>query len=437
MKKSSPTVTSQASWWSHLRQRATRPVMWLIRQFQKIIPAPLPQKPIIPQVNPLHDAEHVTYGHVWSVHMWSMSTRQSIIFWLVGLAVVYLGYMGYQILDLIYLIFAWLVISIAMETIITRWGRRLPRGVAIGVSYVLLLLFIIIGMMIMIPFVLQQISQMLAVVIQYFYVVQSDIASMGLIPYIEYNAALPDLIKHFLIDNLQSSAAQGFDIQNALLANISNIVTTGSSYATQAWSRAVSLVSSLLSFIGQIGLVLTVAVFFSIEKERVVWRFASLTTSDQAMTTRLEKVRILYTKMGLWIKSQLSLCVYIGIIVYVALWILDLFGIDIPNKGTLAIIAWFTEFIPYVGPLLGGLPAVIMGTTLYGLRGFIIVSIVYYIVQWTENNVLIPTLMKKSLGVSPLVVFLCMLVAWSILGFVGVVLAVPIAVILTLVTERE
>ncbi len=121
-----------------------------------------------------------------------------------------------------------------METIITRWSRRLPRGASIGVSYVLLLLFIIIGMMIMIPFVLQQISQMLAVVIQYFYGVQSDIASMGLIPYIEYNAALPDLIKHFLIDNLQSSAAQGFDIQNALLANISNIVTTGSSYATQA-----------------------------------------------------------------------------------------------------------------------------------------------------------------------------------------------------------
>lgn len=38
--------------------------------------------------------------------MGSLSTRQSIIFWLVGLAVVYLGYMGYQILDLIYLIFA-------------------------------------------------------------------------------------------------------------------------------------------------------------------------------------------------------------------------------------------------------------------------------------------------------------------------------------------
>ncbi|MBP7885389.1 AI-2E family transporter [Patescibacteria group bacterium] len=52
-----------------------------------------------------------------------------------------------------------------------------------------------------------------------------------------------------------------------------------------------------------------------------------------------------------------------------------------------------------------------MGTTLYGLRGFIIISLVYYLIQWTENNVLIPTLMKKSLGVSPLVVFLCMLVA--------------------------
>jgi predicted PurR-regulated permease PerM len=48
--------------------------------------------------------------------------------------------------------------------------------------------------------------------------------------------------------------------------------------------------------------------------------------------------------------------------VYVGLWILDIIGISLPHKETLAIIAGFTELIPYLGPLLGGIPALIIGT---------------------------------------------------------------------------
>lgn len=437
-------TSHRLSWFQRIKKtisawfaRVTTLLRHSISRIKKALPEPL-QNPAPSREEILGDVSAPQKESDPLITMPSSTTRHALIFWLVGLFVLYIGYMGYQILDLLYLIFAGLIISIAMESIIIWRGRWLPRGMAIAVGYILLLLFIVLGMAIMIPFVLQQVAQMLSIVIEYFYTVQSDISTMGLIPYIEQSSTLPSLLKEMIINSLQSSSnTTSFNIQEALLSNISNIVTTGSDYATQVGSWAVSIVSGLMTFLGQVGIVLTVAVFFSIEKAKVVRRFSRLRASESGTESRLQTIEVLYTKMWLWIKSQMSLCVYMGIIVYVVLWILDLFGLDIPNKGTLAIIAWFTEFIPYVWPLLWGLPAVIIATTLYGLPGFIIVSLVYYAVQWTENNVMIPTLMKKSLGVSPLLIFLCMLVAGSILGFVGILLAVPIAVILSLLFEWE
>jgi predicted PurR-regulated permease PerM len=79
------------------------------------------------------------------------------------------------------------------------------------------------------------------------------------------------------------------------------------------------------------------------------------------------------------------------------LWIIAAIGIDLPNKGALALMAGFTEFIPYVGPFIGGIPALIVATSLYGIPGMLTIGIAYYIIQWTENNVLIPYMMKRSL----------------------------------------
>ena len=148
-------------------------------------------------------------------------------------------------------------------------------------------------------------------------------------------------------------------------------------------------------------------------------------------------IDLLYKKLGSWLKSQFLLCVYIWLIVYVGLWVLDIIGIDLPHKETLAIIAWFTELIPYLWPLLGGIPALIIGTMTVWFPWFVGVSIVYYIIQWTENNILIPTLMNKSLGVSPLVIFLCMILGGNVLGVVGIFLAVPLAIIVTIVLDKH
>ncbi|MEI7558132.1 MAG: hypothetical protein WCJ45_04880 [bacterium] len=65
------------------------------------------------------------------------------------------------------------------------------------------------------------------------------------------------------------------------------------------------------------------------------------------------KLERIYKKLGIRLKSQFLLCIFIGIMMYIALWILSFFGIDLPQRGALAGIAAMTELIPYIGPFIG------------------------------------------------------------------------------------
>jgi len=366
--------------------------------------------------------------------VWWWTAGQATIFWFVGLWVVYLGYLAFQSLTILYLVLAAWIIAVAMESFIVSGSRRMPRWVSIAVSYLLLLLFLLAGMIIILPFILQQLSAIVALVVKYFYTMQSQISALWLSGYIQSLDNLPRVMQNYLVEQLASGNSYVADM---ILNNLSLLISTGSEYAKSIAAWWVSMVSSLFSFIGQVGLVLTIAVFFSAEKDRVVWFLTHRIVNQDQMIYRSDKIDVLYNKMWLWLKSQLWLCIYIGLIVYVVLRLLAWIGIDLPNKWALALMAWFTEFIPYIWPLLWGIPALILGTTMYGIPGMFAVGIAYYAIQWTENNVLIPLLMKKSLGVSPLVILLCVLIGWSVLWFIGILLAVPFAVILSILFDKD
>jgi predicted PurR-regulated permease PerM len=70
---------------------------------------------------------------------------------------------------------------------------------------------------------------------------------------------------------------------------------------------------------------------------------------------------------------------------------------------------------------------------LHGFPGFLGVIIIYTIIQQSEEKLFVPVLMSKTLGVNPLLVFICMLFGGMLMGVFGVVLAVPIAVIFSIV----
>ena len=365
----------------------------------------------------------------------TFSTGQITLFWIIGVGVVYIAYLAFQSLTLLYLILAAILISVAMESLIQVGARRMPRGLSIGLSYFLLILFVLTGIVIILPFVLQKLSSIIGIVIAYFYDVGQQINTLWLSGYVESLTWLPEFIQSSLLDSLRYDM---MNIQSTLMNNISTVVSTGSNYATNLWWIALWFVWSFFSILWQIGLVLTISVLFSLEKDSIIRFFVYYTTKNTSQVEYMsQKIELFYHKMWLWLKAQLWLCLTIAVIVYVVLFILGLFGMPLPNMWALALMAGFTEFIPYIWPILWAIPAVIVAGSVYGIQWFLVVSLLYFIIQWLENNVLIPLLMNKSLGISPLLIFLCVLIGGSVLWFIGILLAVPISVLITMVVKKD
>lgn len=94
---------------------------------------------------------------------------------------------------------------------------------------------------------------------------------------------------------------------------------------------AVNAVGSFVSFITQLSIVLTLSVLFSIQKDAVM-KFIARLGGEKKYKFIYMKLERIYKKLGIWFKSQGLLCVFIGVAMYAMLWILAIFGIDLPQK---------------------------------------------------------------------------------------------------------
>lgn len=92
------------------------------------------------------------------------------------------------------------------------------------------------------------------------------------------------------------------------------------------------------------------------------------------------------------------------------------------------------EFVPYIGPILSLIPAIIIALGISWKATLIIVGL-YFIIQQLENNVLVPIIMSRNLDLSPLFVFVIMLFGASLGGVLGIIVAVPVAGIIRVLYE--
>lgn len=117
---------------------------------------------------------------------------------------------------------------------------------------------------------------------------------------------LPSYAKVYVLDiisNPQFSASIQSDLQN----NISQIVGLGTSYAQNIGNIAVGLISGFFSVVAQLGVVVTLAVFFSIEK-KMVMRFISGLWGKKDYDFVYAKLDRIYTRLGLWLRGQTIVC---------------------------------------------------------------------------------------------------------------------------------
>lgn len=134
-------------------------------------------------------------------------------------------------------------------------------------------------------------------------------------------------------------------------------------------------------------------------------------------------------KLGAWVRGQVSLSVIIGLLTYIVL-----FALGVPYALPLAILAGFLEIIPVIGPIIAAIPAVLIAyVTNPVLAIFVVVA--FFIIQQLENHLVVPQVMKKAVGLNPLIVIIAVAIGGKLLGIAGALLAVPITVVIQIITE--
>ncbi len=134
--------------------------------------------------------------------------------------------------------------------------------------------------------------------------------------------------------------------------------------------------------------------------------------------------------LGRYIRGQLLVCLVIGVSVTIALLILD-----IQYAVLIGVFAGVIDIIPYVGVVIGMVPAVIIALFKSPLYALLVLAVLYFI-HWSEGHIIVPNVVGQSVGLPPLVVIVSLIIGAETMGILGMFLAVPIASVIRVVVNH-
>jgi predicted PurR-regulated permease PerM len=200
--------------------------------------------------------------------------------------------------------------------------------------------------------------------------------------------------------------------------------TPGTAVGTVA-TAVTNILGFLLAFIT----ILILTFYLLIDSEALFTAFARLFPRE-ARPRVLDASRKITTKVSAWLSGQLMLAGTIGASAAIGLYLLG-----VPYFYVLALIAAIGEMVPVIGPILSAAPAILAGLTV-SPQTALFVALFWIAQQQFENHLLVPKVMERQVGVSPVIVIVALLVGGAALGIMGALLAVPTAAILQVIVQE-
>lgn len=312
-------------------------------------------------------------------------SHKTIIFTVLFLVFVWFLYL---IRDIILEFFVALLIMTILNPLVTALTKlKIPRGISVLSVYILILIFFGVAVASVLPPLVEQTTSF----------------ANGLPKYLEVIGVTPvvsqELIGEFL-SRVGNLPGQVIRLLFSALSNFLAVVTT--------------LIFAFYLLLTRDRLEEQLGFFFGEEKKKELGRLIDL----------------LEERLGGWARGQLSLMVLVGAAMYIGLLILG-----IPFALPLALLAGILEIIPYIGPIIAAVPAVIIG---FGISPFmgITVAVLAFIIQQLESYLFVPKVMEKAVGVSPIVTLLALAIGARMAGLVGVVISVPLLITLQVLTRE-
>lgn len=297
----------------------------------------------------------------------------------------------WRISDVLVLLFIVIVLVTALSPVVDRWSKIMPRAISI------LIIFLII---------LAGLTGMIGLLVPPLIVEIQSLAE-----------SLPVILTRVtpFIENGQSLVFQNSQAISRTLSQLGQ-----------------SLVSTTFGIAGSVAgtITITALTFYLLAQKSGGINFLTthlpLENRDQ-IAKIAQKIGL---KMGAWLRGQVIITLITGTVIFISLFVTG-----VPYAVTLAVWSGVLEFIPYIGPVIGMITTLIVAFALNPIAGLILL-VVYLALQQVQAAFLVPKIVGKAVGLSPVTVIIALLVGGKISGTLGVILAVPAAVVISVVVQE-
>lgn len=291
------------------------------------------------------------------------------------------------------------VVAYIINPLVNYFEKKLnKRAYAILVSYLIIFGFFIILIGLVVPITIDELKKLLR--------------------------SLPNILNE--VEKTIDSIAVNFTGNNEQLAVFYNNISEG----FQEYANKIQI--SLFKFITELGsnasgyasvfiriaLIPVVSFYILLDKDKLISKIKSLSIYKNNKVSNLFKD--IDESMSEFVRARILMAIFVGVVTTIVLLIL---GIDFAL--VIGLITMIADIIPYIGPFLGFVPAIVLAL-IKGPYMAILVAILFVAIQWVENNVIGPRILGKSVGLHPLVILLSLIIGGGMFGVAGMIFSVPV-----------
>lgn len=299
---------------------------------------------------------------------------------LLALFLIALGWFIVQIRDILLALFlSYIIMAAVLPAVEFLRKKKFPKVLAVLIPYFSIVILIFLLIIPLVPFLISQIQSLVT----------------GFPVYLKQAAQLLG----FRVDTIS--------IENYLTNQINSFSRDVFDFTTKVFGGFFSLIT------------IFIISFYLLMYQDQFKRFIARLFHPKSRSYVLHTIDQVNAKLGSWLRGQLVLSLFIGIMSWIALVLLN-----VPYALPLAVLAGLLEVVPTLGPTLSAIPAVIVALTVSPSLAITVV-IAYFAIQAFEGHFLVPNIMQRSVGLNPVIVILGIMIGANLMGIAGALLAIP------------
>ncbi|GIV88895.1 MAG: AI-2E family transporter [Chloroflexus sp.] len=308
------------------------------------------------------------------------------------------------------------VLAYLFLPLVNFFERWMPRWLAILAVYLLTFGALVAAIAFVIPPLIAQIAELIRAL--------PDIATIQreanrlLDEYEQLLASLPPAIQSEVQSAIASAASEGL---STLRANFVNYLQGIGQFLINSVLSVVNTVTFLLGFF-----LVPFWLFYVLMDQRAGRDYLNRLIHPRLRADFWAMVSIIDYDLSGYLRGQLILGTSVGLAAWIGLTALNMAGMKVPYTVLLAVVAGVTELVPVIGPIIGAIPAILLGLADSPTTA-LAVTILYIAIQQLENHILVPRIIGESVGVHPAILMVVLVVCSQVFGLLGAILSAPLS----------